>query len=180
MSAIDPPGDRPAHADVARILVDAVNAARARGLAVLATSSPGVVCTSSHAANRWEPVRKARGLSPVGAAILYVQPEATDVAVAGWVALGVSPAWLEGFEAGVSGELPYARWAGHVGERIIGQGYMFGREFRTILVTEECALHRIRHRRGACPLCLAETESTATPYDRNAGIVGAIPSRVRR
>jgi len=190
MSATDPPGERPAHADVARILVDAVNAARARGLAVLATSSPGVVCTSSHAANRWEPVRKARGLSPVGAAILYVQPEATDVEVAGRVALGVSAAWLMGFEAGVAGELPYARWSGHVGERIIGQGYAYGREFRTIMMSEMCPAHRVRHARGACPLCIAESESTATPYDPHAGrdpgasrargpVVGALPSKVQ-
>lgn len=175
------PGPRLPEA-TARILVDSINAAHARGLTVRATSERGVICVSSHATERWAPRPKSRGVSPTGAAILFVQPTATNEDVAATVALQVTAPWLMGFEAGVAGELPHAVWADHVACMIIGEGYQLGRQVRNFVMLEECAVHRIQHRKGPCPLCAeaASGDAGPTPYDRQAGVIGAVPTRERR
>src|SRR6185369_15358066 len=97
------------HAEVVQILVDAVNAAHAKRIPIIASTDRGVTCISTHANERWAR-RPGRGLSPVGAVILDRQPRAMEADEAACEALGVSYAWLIGFEAGCGGELPHASW----------------------------------------------------------------------
>jgi len=149
--------------EVGRILVDAINAANARGIEIIASSDPGVLCISMHARERWIVRPRARGVSPVGAAILFVQPEPPEVEPAGCVALGVEPAWMIGFTAGLSGEPPYQRWEEHPARILITEGYLLGQEIRTFVMTVECPVHRRRHRRGRpCPEC---GDAIVTPTD---------------
>jgi hypothetical protein len=156
---------------VARLLVDAVNAAHTRGLEVVASGDHGVTCVSMHAAERWVPTPRARGVSPIGAAILYRQPGVPEVDVAGCLALGVSAAYMIGFVAGVAGEPPHATWQTHVARLLIGEGYFLGREIRTFIATAVCEIHEKRYpRTGVCPVC---ADDVPTPIHQ-------FPARERR
>lgn len=110
------------------IIRDAVRAVRAQGIAVV-PGDLGVHCTGSAGLVTWERDRD-RVVSPMGAVLLHVQPQAADTEKALALALDAPEAWLYGFEAGVSRTPPADAWAALPNARLFLAAYKQGIEYR--------------------------------------------------
>ncbi|TAL29055.1 MAG: hypothetical protein EPN98_21675 [Phenylobacterium sp.] len=153
------------------VIYEACRWAADHGIPVLATAEPGVTCTSRFPAT-WECDPHFEGVSPLGAAILYRQPDCADVETAEWLAAGESRMWAVGFVTGVAGLKADPSWSRSPCGPLTTNAYLFGREIYNLAHMTVCPNHpSVRHEKGGtCPRCAAEaSDSALTPIDPNAG-----------
>lgn len=156
------------------IIADAVRWAMARGIRVIASANPGVICTST-AACKWEVDPSAPGVSPLGAAILMRQKEtilSPLVDRACFLAVGESDRWVEGYSIGIAGFHARPEWARHPAGPVYANGWTAGRDVYTAarlraLVT--CRHHTyVRYEADSgCPRCAAEMDEPTQPDTRS-------------
>lgn len=110
------------------VVRDAVLSAVASGIHVR-IGELGVACTSSHGAHRWARDRDA-AISPLGAVLLELQPEATEVYAALAEAFDVREAFVHGLEGGLDHEAPSQNWTSTINAGQFLAGYETGSLFR--------------------------------------------------
>jgi hypothetical protein len=111
--------------------------AREHRLPLRLTDSFGVVCTSQHALAMWEPDPRARGISPLGACVLQVQPQTVDTDEAASLAVGAPVAWVEGFAAGCARLDASKAWTESVARAQYLAGFAAGTMARAFVMRAE-------------------------------------------
>lgn len=110
-------------------LRDAVTWALARGIRVR-VGSTGVHCISTEGPVRWEPDPREKGVDPIGALILRVQPDASDLDVAEREVVGGSYPLRDGLADGMAASVHGAAWAKGNARAIYLYGWDAGRMLR--------------------------------------------------
>ena len=178
---IDPPGARPPRLSSRIILARAHRWAINQGIPVLATASPGVICTST-AKCEWERDPTAEGVNPLGAAVLMRQHEfqlSPSLDRACFLAVGESDKWVQGFDAGIAGLPPDPKWSTHYATgAMFNSGWMLGRDyFNAAKINAErraapelvtCRHHpHVRYEANSgCPRCAREMDEDTKPDNR--------------
>ena len=118
-----------------------------------------------------DPKRRPLGVSPLGAVLLHLQPDASrqDIADHAAQALGVGIAWVEGFADGFDGESS-SYYLGGLERRQYHWGLETGFliRFELTVACPECASRHFRC--DPCPLCEEKM--------RRQGIAVLFPNRV--
>jgi hypothetical protein len=104
----------------------AVAWARGKGIRIRLVEDFGVVCISHHAAETWVQDPRAEGPNVIGAVMLMVQPQLTDVDKAAALAMAAPIAYVEGFAAGCAKADPSKAWETSVARRLYAAGFEAG------------------------------------------------------
>lgn len=115
---------------------------RENGIVARPVAPFGVICASQHADVMacWERDERARGLNPIGLAILRCQPQTTDADEAAVLAVGAPLPWIEGFAEGVSKQEPSKAWVESIARVQFLQGYEAGLMTRAWLLRPAAAV----------------------------------------
>lgn len=103
------------------------------GYQVTATTDHGVVCVSKHARDPWRKDPFQSAISPVGAAVLMLQPPQTFIWSAIAEVLGGSIPFAEGVQDGIAKVSPRAQAFGQAWRRYL-DGLEVGYQVRTLVI----------------------------------------------
>lgn len=114
----------------------------------------GVRCVSSLVDARWERDPHARGLDPIGAAILMHGSCKGDVAEAGAEVLGEPLPTVEGLADGVALRPRSSVWSRSITRAAYSRGYEMGANLRIAILARRCAEHgQYGFETRTCPRC---------------------------
>jgi len=156
------------------IIQEAIRWAVEKGIKVIASANPGVICTST-ATCEWEVDRTAEGVNPLGAAILMRQKLvhlSPSIDRACFLAVGESVRWVEGYSAGIAGLKPDPSWQKHPAGPIYSNGWTAGRDVYN--ASRMRLLVSCRHHpwvsyeaNSGCPRCADEDNEPTRPDTRS-------------